>query len=92
MVNQIESNFPTQSETVDDKRDHDVFSVKCDNLFGKRREFLSYKQLYQSVCKFQESWNGNLHMESMCIRYFYSRNNKARDNIVLAKEKKQKVS
>ena len=54
LVKDIESNFPTQSEIVDDKRDHDTLSVNCDKLFAKGRDFLSYEQLYQSTRKFQE--------------------------------------
>ena len=37
LIKEIESNFPTQLEIIDDKRDHEAFSVKCDNLFVKGR-------------------------------------------------------
>ena len=82
LVKEIESNFLTQSEIVDDKRDHDASSVKDDKLFAKGRQLLSYKKLYQSARTFQEAWSSNLHMEYKCT-CFYSRSNKARDNIVL---------
>ena len=64
LVKGVESNSPTQSKNVDDKRDHDTFSVKCDKLFAKERELLSYKRLYTNACKCQETWNGNLYIES----------------------------
>ena len=71
LVKGVESNSPTQSKNVDDKRDHDTFSVKFDRLFVKEREFLSYKKLYKNACKFQETRNGSLYIESgissMCI-------------------------